>query len=135
MADLTCVHCGDRIVRQDFLGREAYTHQPAGASFQDGQHHYCHITAATPPFTKEQEIESLAAEIHEAYAYQYDECDHGTYVGGAMHGEPYSMCLINAERIIRRRSNPPVASPEIPGFEGTRSALDGLTIRKEKTSD
>ena len=25
--------------------------------------------------------------------------------------------------------------PEIPGFEGTRSALDGLTIRKEKTSD
>ena len=65
---------------------------------------------ATPPFTTEQEIESLAAEIHEAYAYQYDECDHGTYAGGAMHGEPYSMCRINAERIIRRRSNPPVAA-------------------------
>ena len=65
---------------------------------------------ATPPFTTEQEIESLASEIHEAYAYQYDECDHGTYTGGAMHGEPYSMCRINAERIIRRRSNPPVAA-------------------------
>ena len=65
---------------------------------------------ATPPFTTEQEIESLASEIHEAYAYQYDECDHGTYAGGAMHGEPYSMCRINAERIIRRRSNPPVAA-------------------------
>ena len=25
--------------------------------------------------------------------------------------------------------------PEIPGFEETRSALDGLTIRKERTSD
>ena len=65
---------------------------------------------ATPPVTTEQEIESLAAEIHEAYTYQYDECDHGTYTGGAMHGEPYSMCRINAERIIRRRSNPPVAA-------------------------
>ena len=64
----------------------------------------------TPTFTTEQEIESLAAEIHEAYAYQYDECDHGTYAGGAMRGEPYSMCLINAERIIRRRSTPPVAA-------------------------
>ena len=64
----------------------------------------------TPAFTTEQEIESLASEIHEAYAYQYDECDHGTYAGGAMHGEPYSMCRINAERIIRRRSTPPVAA-------------------------
>ena len=84
---------------------------------------------ATSPLTTEQEIESLAAEIHEAYTY------HGTYTGGAMHGEPYSMCLVTAERIIRRRSNPPAPSPEIPGFEGTRSALDGLTIRKDKTSD
>ena len=30
---------------------------------------------------------------------------------------------------------PPAPSPEILGFEVTRSALDGLTIRKEKTSD
>ena len=45
------------------------------------------------------------------------------------------------ERVLRYGSvallwsTPPVAATEIPGFEGTRSALDGLTIRKEKTSD
>ena len=48
MAELRCVHCGERIVRADFLGRESYTHQTIGASFQDGQHTYCHLTSATP---------------------------------------------------------------------------------------
>lgn len=51
--DLSCVHCGARIVRQDFLGREAYTHQPAGSSFMDNQHAYCHVTVATPAPTRE----------------------------------------------------------------------------------
>ena len=40
-----------------------------------------------------------------------------------------------AARIARSHATPPAPSPEIPGFEGTRSALDGLTIRKDKTSD
>lgn len=48
----TCKHCGDRIVRtNDWAGRPSWTHQPAGAAFQDGQHTYCHITAAEPEET------------------------------------------------------------------------------------
>lgn len=50
------------------------------------------------------DTDSLAAEIHEAVEFQYDQCDHGTYHGGHMHGEPYQMCRINAERIVRRRN-------------------------------
>lgn len=50
------------------------------------------------------DTDSLAAEIHEAVEFQYDQCDHGTYRGGHMHGEPYQMCRINAERIMRRRA-------------------------------
>lgn len=49
------------------------------------------------------DMSSLAAEIHEAVEFQYDQCDHGTYRGGHMHGEPYQMCRIIAERIVRRR--------------------------------
>ncbi len=45
--------------------------------------------------------ESLAAALHGAWEFQYDECDHGTYSGGAMQGEPYKMCDIFAERVIR----------------------------------
>lgn len=48
-------------------------------------------------------IEALAAEIHEAWEFQYDQCDHGNYTGGAMHGQPYAMCMITATRIISRR--------------------------------
>lgn len=50
------------------------------------------------------DTDSLAAEIHEAVEFQYDQCDHGTYQGGHLHGEPYQMCRINAERIVRRRA-------------------------------
>ena len=50
------------------------------------------------------DTDSLAAEIHEAVEFQYDQCDHGTYHGGHMHGQPYQMCRINAERIVRRRA-------------------------------
>lgn len=53
----------------------------------------------------ESEIETLAAEIHEAWEYQYDECTHGHYSGGATHGEPYAMCEIFARRIIYRRAD------------------------------
>lgn len=51
----------------------------------------------------DKETAALAAEIHEAWEFQYDECDHGTYTGGAQHGEPYAMCELTAARIIRRR--------------------------------
>lgn len=47
----------------------------------------------------------LAAEIHEAWEFQYDECDHGTYTGGPRHGEPYAMCELTAARIVERRKN------------------------------
>ena len=47
-------------------------------------------------------------------------------------GQEYAVRLI---RQIAARSHATAPSPEIPGFEGTSSALDGLTIRKEKTSD
>lgn len=45
----------------------------------------------------------LTREIHEAWEFQYDQCDHGTYGGGPGHGQPYEMCRLSAERIIRRR--------------------------------
>ena len=99
----------------------ARTNRPADATFiaaarTDVPELVAEVEWLTAAF--EEEIESLAAEIHEAYTYQYDECDHGTYAGGAMHGEPYSMCRINAERIIRRRSNPPVAATGEGGDRG-----------------
>ena len=50
MAEPVCRHCGQRIVRTYIpppFGTE-WTHQPAGASFQDGQHTYCHRTYAEP---------------------------------------------------------------------------------------
>lgn len=49
------------------------------------------------------DADSLAAEIHEAWEFQYDQCDHGTYMGGHLNGEPYAMCRLSAERIVRRR--------------------------------
>jgi hypothetical protein len=49
MSDVTCRNCGKRIVRtNDWRGRPTWTHQVAGASFQDGQHRYCHMSVAEP---------------------------------------------------------------------------------------
>lgn len=45
------------------------------------------------------DVERLADMLHRAMTYQYDECDHGTYAGGANHGEPYKMCEIFARRV------------------------------------
>ncbi len=44
----TCRHCGARIVRTQFLGRNCWVHQPAGSAFQDNQHWHCKITSAEP---------------------------------------------------------------------------------------
>lgn len=43
-----CKNCGERIVLVNYLTGQSWTHQPAGASFQDGTHQYCHRTVAEP---------------------------------------------------------------------------------------
>lgn len=35
---------------------------------------------------------ALVAWMHSRQLFEYDSCDHGTYTGGAMAGEPYAMC-------------------------------------------
>lgn len=49
--------------------------------------------------------DELAAEIHEAWQHQYDECAHDKYLGGTSNGEPYEMCRIFARRILARRAS------------------------------
>ena len=44
----TCKHCGQRIVNHRTSIGHQWTHQPDGASFQDGMHTYCHTTTAAP---------------------------------------------------------------------------------------
>ena len=44
----TCRHCGKRIVSVNWATGADWTHQPAGASFQDDMHRYCHRTVAEP---------------------------------------------------------------------------------------
>lgn len=44
----TCRHCGQRIVLVNYALGPGWTHQPAGAAFQDGRHTYCHQTEAAP---------------------------------------------------------------------------------------
>lgn len=54
MADLPigatalCRHCGERIVYVNWSWRPGWTHQAAGASFQDGVHEWCRRTRAAP---------------------------------------------------------------------------------------
>ena len=74
----------------------------------------------------ERVAESLAAEIHEAWEFQYDQCDHGTYRGGYLNGKPYAMCEITAERIVRRRADAGLLAGGVPG----RSESEG-TLRIE----
>ena len=46
------------------------------------------------------DTEGLARALHHAMAWQYDECDHGKYVGGPNDGQPYAMCEIFARRVV-----------------------------------
>lgn len=48
MSESTCAHCGDRVVLVNFSMGERWMHQPAGASFQDGQYEFCKVTVAEP---------------------------------------------------------------------------------------
>lgn len=50
----------------------------------------------------EELINALADSLHDAYEWQYDDCDHGTYSGGMSHGQPYEMCNILARRILSK---------------------------------
>ena len=49
MADTMGRHCGKRIVLVRWSSGPGWTHQPAGAPFQDGEHVYCHTKRAAPP--------------------------------------------------------------------------------------
>ena len=51
-------------------------------------------------FPTDAEREAIKQAWHDAYEWQYDECDHGTYSGGPMHGQPYEMCRIQADRFL-----------------------------------
>ena len=48
MTSSTCRHCGKRIVKMNYTLGSQWTHQQAGAAFQDGVHEYCHLTRAEP---------------------------------------------------------------------------------------
>lgn len=43
-----CRHCGERIVLVNYALGPSWTHQPAAAAFQDGQHRWCERTFAEP---------------------------------------------------------------------------------------
>lgn len=44
--------------------------------------------------------EALVAWMHNRQIFEYDKCDHGTYSGGAMNGQPYAMCERWAEALL-----------------------------------
>lgn len=44
----SCANCGNRIVLVNWAMGPGWTHQKAGAAGHDGQHYYCHKTAAEP---------------------------------------------------------------------------------------
>lgn len=74
--------------------------------------------------------EQLAAEIHEAWEFQYDVCDHGTHRGGHLNGEPYAMCELTAARIVRRRAAG--VAPQEPKHNETKSGQDLVSLDPEK---
>jgi len=58
-----------------------------------------------PPVSPEVRDE-LVAHIHARAEFDSDECDHGTYTGGALHGQPYRMCERKADALLARFSLP-----------------------------
>jgi hypothetical protein len=53
------------------------------------------MTAAT-----HEDTEALARVIHARNEFDYDDCQHGTFSGGHMHGEPYAMCERMAAHLL-----------------------------------
>lgn len=66
MSETDCRHCGHRIVCVNYLTGPAWTHQPAGASFQDGAHIYCHTTTAKPRPVGRRGLDAAEAEVEAA---------------------------------------------------------------------
>lgn len=50
---------------------------------------------------------TLTPALHAAMEWQYDECDHGTYKGGAVNGKRYKMCEILSARMVWQLSAVP----------------------------
>lgn len=46
------------------------------------------------------DLAELTLFMHDRNRFDYDECQHGTYSGGASHGEPYAMCDRQARALI-----------------------------------
>jgi len=44
--------------------------------------------------------EKIAAHIHARAEFDADECDHGTYRGGPLDGQPYAMCERKAAALV-----------------------------------
>lgn len=78
--------------------------RPVLAGFITATHLDAARATATARTSEQREVVALTAEIHEAWEFQYAQCDHGTYTGGPNHGQPYAMCELAADRIVRRRA-------------------------------
>src|SRR4051794_14459794 len=50
--------------------------------------------------TTSDETEALTRVIHARNEFDYDDCQHGTFSGGHMHGEPYAMCERMAAHLL-----------------------------------
>lgn len=93
----------DRLARE--IRRVDETHTLAAEALAEALGPFIEaVRAEAQEATIQADADTLAAEIHEAWEFQYDECDHGTYSGGHLNGEPYAMCRLSAERIVRRRA-------------------------------
>lgn len=103
MGDLpdVCRHCGNRIIRIGGPSGPEWIHQPAGASFLDNTHTYCHITAAEPL-------------PHE----DDDRRPHSKACGWQAHDHG-SACSTNCPTCHGLPDTEPVAQPEAEGFTVT----------------
>ena len=61
--------------------------------------------------------EGLRDWLHSRHEFEYDECDHGTYRGGAMDGQPYAMCERWADGLSRSGALRPVADVQAEALE------------------
>ena len=76
------------------------------------------LEAAQRPPVSPEVREELVAHIHARAEFDSDECDHGTYTGGALHGQPYRMCERKADALLARFS-----FPSQPVYDEARNAL------------
>lgn len=60
MNESVCKHCGQRIVLINYMDAQDWTHQPAGAAFNDRAHRPCHTTYASPPESLRERVEAAS---------------------------------------------------------------------------